>query len=91
MMAREVWKRSTWPHVWIGDNGHQVIGSESNSEENVSLEMELVSQGKYERRARHLDAFGRPSRLFIELRACVSSLIAVNQKTNKWPHPHFLV
>lgn len=67
--------------VCIGLKGYRVIGSESNKEEIVSLKMELepeqcrhctgsrlVSKGRYERRARHLDTFGRRSRLLIGLR-----------------------
>jgi len=67
--------------VYIGIKGYRVIGSESNQEELVKLEMEqapqqcrhcgsgqLVSKGKYERRARHLDTYGRSSRLLIGLR-----------------------
>lgn len=67
--------------VCIGLRGYRVIGSQSKSEEIVSVEMErepvqcrhcagsrLVSKGRYERRARHLDTFGRRSRLLIALR-----------------------
>jgi transposase len=58
-----------------------VTGSQSNKEEIIHLELEekllqcrhcggrrLVSKGRYERRARHLDTFGRASRLSIALR-----------------------
>jgi len=67
--------------VCIGLKGYRVIGIESNREELLSVEMErepaqcrhcagsrLVSKGTYERRARHLDTFGRRSRLLIRLR-----------------------
>jgi len=67
--------------VYIGIKGYRVIGCESNQEELVRLEMEqapqqcrhcgsgqLLSKGKYECRVRHLDTYGRSSRLLIGLR-----------------------
>ena len=65
----------------IGVKGYRVIGTESKKEETIYLEIEdspqqcrhchspnLVSKGPYQRQARHLDTFGRPSRLIIETR-----------------------
>ena len=67
--------------VYIGVRGYRVIGRESKQEELVSVELEqepercrhcgggnLVSKGRYRRQARHLDCFGKPSRLLIETR-----------------------
>lgn len=67
--------------VWIGVEGYREVRSESNEGEEIHLELEreatrcrhcsspwIVSKGRYQRRARHLDVFGRPSRLIIEMR-----------------------
>lgn len=67
--------------VYIGIEGYRVIRSQSNSEAMVYVKMErepeqcrhcsgsrLVSKGLYQRQARHLDTFGRRSRLVIHLR-----------------------
>ncbi len=67
--------------VCIGGEGYREVRSESNEGEDVYLELEreatrcrhcsspwIVSKGRYRRRARHLDVFGRASRLIIEMR-----------------------
>ena len=79
--------------VCIGLKGYKEIGRESNAEEEVRLELEarrrrcrhcgsekLVSKGPYERRVRHLDTFGRRSRLVIGMqrwlcRSCGRSFV----------------
>lgn len=65
----------------IGIRGYRRIRRESKEKEIISLKLEkeprkcfhcgsqrIWSKGKYQRRARHLDTFGRPSELIFELR-----------------------
>ena len=88
--------------VCIGIKGYRVIGAESNNEEVLTLELErepeqcrhcsgsrLVSKGRYQRRARHLDTFGRRSVLLIDMRRwecreCGSSFLPETPGLRPW-------
>lgn len=67
--------------VYIGIRGYKELGREGSEEERVVLELEeekcrcrhcgsseVISKGRYERQARHLETYGKPSRLIIRLR-----------------------
>lgn len=67
--------------VCIGMRGYREVRSRSNEQEEIWLELEeevaacrhcesrrIVSKGRYERRARHLEVFGRASLLKIQMR-----------------------
>jgi transposase len=67
--------------VCIGIKGYREVRRQSNEQEEIWLELEeevqqcrecgsdrIVSKGRYERQARHLDVFGRASRLRIQTR-----------------------
>jgi transposase len=67
--------------VCIGIKGYREVRRQSNEREEIELELEkesrecrhcqsprIVSKGRYSRRARHLDVFGRPSWLIIVMR-----------------------
>jgi transposase len=79
--------------VRIGIKGYREVRRQSNEQEEIWLELEeeggqcrycgnprIVSKGRYERQARHLDVFGRASRLRIltrrwECRECGRSFV----------------
>jgi transposase len=84
--------------------GYRILGYESNVEMRVYLEVVdrpeqcpccaghgLRSKGRYERRVRHLDCFGHPSRLFIrcrryQCRQCHRSFVQPLPGIRPWRH-----
>lgn len=88
--------------VCIGLKGYRRVRSESNEEERVYVELEnepgrcrhcgserIVGKGRYRRRARHLDTFGRPSQLIIqtgryECRECGRSFLPEMPGLRPW-------
>lgn len=90
------------PVYTIGIKGYGYVRSQSKEEELVYLELpsrpqccvrcgsaRIVGKGKYERRARHLDCFGRQSRLLIksarfQCRECKRSFVSETPGLRPW-------
>lgn len=88
--------------VCIGVEGYREVRRQSNEGEDVYLELKreatscrhcesswIVSKGRYRRRARHLDVFGRASRLIIEMlrwecRECGRSFVSDTPGLRPW-------
>lgn len=88
--------------VCIGIKGYREVRRQSNEQEEIWLELEeearccrycgsdrLVSKGRYERKARHLEVFGRESRLKIqtrrwECRQCGKSFLSDTPGLRPW-------